>query len=96
MKRTTRSLLAVTTVLGSLAVAVGAQAGGPADEVLLCHGTASATNPYVLISVSANALQGHLDGTEPGHGWRNADDVLLLDYATCEEAAAGEGDPGPE
>lgn len=96
MKRNTRSLLAVTTVLGSLAVAVGAQAGGPAGKVLLCHGTASATNPYVLISVSANALQGHFDGSAPGHGWRNADDVLLGDYATCEEAAAGEGGPGPE
>ena len=89
MRRITRSSLVAASAVAALAVAVAAQAGGGADKVLLCHGTASATNPYVLISVSENALQGHFDGTAPGHGWRNAPDVLLGDYATCEDVPAG-------
>ena len=84
MGRIARSSLVVASALGALAVAVAAQAGGPADKVLLCHGTASANNPYVLISVSENALQGHFDGTAPGHGEQNAPDFLLPDgSATC-------------
>ena len=54
-----------------------------------------AKNPYVLISVSENALQGHLDGTAPGHGWQNAPDFKLNDgYATCADQLA-DGDPFP-
>ena len=90
MRRITRSSLVAASAVAALAVAVAAQAGGGADKVLLCHGTASVTNPYVLISVSENALQGHFDGTAPGHGWRNAPDFLLSAiYATCEDALAG-------
>jgi hypothetical protein len=59
---------------GALAAAVAAQAGDSADKVFICHGTASDTNRYVLIHVSRDALQGHLDGTAPGHGWQNAPD----------------------
>lgn len=92
MKNITRSSVVVAGALGALAVAVGAQAGGSAGKVLLCHGTASAKNPYVLISVSENAVSGHFDGTAPGHGWRNAPDFLLSDkYTTCEDQLAGEG-----
>ncbi len=90
MRRMIRSSLVAAGAFGAFAVA--AQAGGPADKVLLCHGTASAKNPYVLISVSENALQGHFDGSAPGHGWRNAPDFLLLPgYASCEDQLAGEG-----
>jgi len=95
MRRITRSSLVAASALGALAVAVAAQAGGAAEKVLLCHGTASAKNPYVLISVSENALQGHLDGTAPGHGWQNAPDFKLNDgYATCADQLA-DGDPFP-
>jgi hypothetical protein len=90
MRITTRSSLLAASAIGALAIGVTAQAGGAADKVLLCHGTASATNPYVLISVSENALHGHLDGTAPGHGWRNAPDFLLqAGFATCEDALGG-------
>lgn len=94
MKLSTRSSLFAACAFGTLAVAVTAQAGGPAGKVMLCHGTASATNPYVLISVSENALQGHFDdGMAPGHGWRNAPDLLLpAGYATCEDALGGGGE----
>ena len=90
MRIRTRSSLGIAAALGALAVAVAAQAGGAAGTVLLCHGTASATNPYVLISVSENALQGHFDGTAPGHGEQNNPDLFYdtTSNGTCEEQAA--------
>lgn len=93
MRRTARASLVAATTLVALALAAAAQAGDDAEKVLVCHGTASETNSYVLISVSANALEGHFDGTEPGHGWRNAPDMLFdPTFATCaEQAAAGGG-----
>jgi len=74
MRRITRvALAAIVCAAGVTAVAQGANGG----KVLLCHGTASDSNPYVLISVSVNALAGHLDGTAPGHGKNNSPDYLL-------------------
>lgn len=72
------SSLALVVALGTLAFAVTAQGAG-ADKVLVCHGTASDTNPYVLIKVSRNALKGHFDvqggvPVGPGHGKQNAPD----------------------
>ena len=46
------------------------------DPIVICHGTASGHNPYVQISVDHNALAGHFDGTEPGHGQNNHPDFL--------------------
>ena len=97
MNSITRRSLAAASVLGALAVTVGAQAGSTAGEVRLCHGTASAKNMYVLITVSENALQGHFDGTAPGHGWRNYPDMIYNDsYTTCEAQYDAEHGPGPE
>src|SRR5262245_44581530 len=64
--------------LAALAVPVAAQ-GASDPKVLVCHGTASATNTYVLVEVSENALNGHFDiqnGTfvATGHGKQNAPD----------------------
>lgn len=85
MNRITRRSLVAASVLGSLAVTVGAQAESTAGERSLCHGTASQKNMYVLITVSENAEQGHLDGSEPGHGWQNYPDMIYDDtYANCE------------
>jgi Tfp pilus assembly major pilin PilA len=42
----------------------------------ICHGTASETNPYVLIHVAKSSLwKGHFDGGAPGHGKKNHDDI---------------------
>lgn len=49
----------------------------PTQKILICHGTASQTNPYVLLSVAAQAVNGHFDGTAPGHGPRNHPDIYL-------------------
>ena len=85
MSRNARLGLALGTLAlvsgGLTATALGSQDG----KVLICHGTASKTNPYVLISVDSSALAGHFDGTAPGHGQRNAPDFLPGDGATgCE------------
>jgi len=68
--------------------ATAAQAGG--GKVLICHGTASDTNPYVLISVSANAVPTHLDG----HGQNNHPDFLLPAGQTDCSGGPGLGDTG--
>jgi ABC-type sugar transport system substrate-binding protein len=69
--RTRTGLAVVACALGSIVAASAAQAAG--GKVLICHGTASDTNPYVLISVSESAAATHLDG----HGQSNHPDFLL-------------------
>ena len=56
------------------------------EKVALCHATGSATNPFVLISVSVNATTGN------GHG-RHADDVIPVQDGSCDRARPG---PVPE
>lgn len=86
MPRFVRSI-AVCGVL-SAALVSAAQAGNH-DKVLICHGTASETNPYVVISVDEHALAGHFDGTAPGHGPNNHPDLPVNPDGTC-------GDDGEE
>jgi hypothetical protein len=78
MRIRTRSSLGIAAAVGALAVTVAAQ-GATDEKVLVCHGTASATNSLVLIEVSQNALNGHFDVQDgelvaTGHGKQNAPD----------------------
>jgi hypothetical protein len=86
MGRITR-VVATLIVCGLCGVGVTAAAqAANGGKVLLCHGTASDSNPYVLISVSANAAATHLDG----HGQNNHPDFLLPDGGTdCSTGLTG-------
>jgi hypothetical protein len=78
--RRTRLLVAAAVA----ALGIVASASAETDTVLLCHGTASDNNAYVLVAVDDDALAGHLDGSAPGHGWQNAPDfVLSAGQADC-------------
>ena len=78
MGRFTRvTVTLVVCVLCSIGVTAAAQAAN-AGKVTICHGTASDGNPYVVISVSANAESAHLDG----HGWKNHPDSAGTDCST--------------
>ena len=94
MRQLARStlVLAVCAVLG---IGVAAAQASPDDKVQICHATASATNPYVLITVDEHALAGHFreDGpTAPGHGQRNYPDLLITPaMPECPGEGGGEG-----
>jgi len=80
-----RTALVLAACAISGIAAAGAQAGG--GKMLICHGTASDTNPYVLINVSESAAATHLDG----HGENNHADFLLPEgWSDCS------GGPQPE
>jgi hypothetical protein len=91
MGRITRTALTVAACgIAAFGAAGGALAAGGDGKVLLCHGTASDSNPYVLISVSEDALAGHFDGTAPGHGANNHPDFLLP--AGASDCSSGPGE----
>lgn len=74
---------AVVALMGSTgAVPAFADPGQP--KVTICHGSA---NHYVLITVDANALNGHFDGTAPGHGPQNLPDGLPAADGSCDGPA---------
>ena len=71
----TRRLLAASAIgLMTLGAAAPALADPGQPKVTICHGSA---HHYVVITVDANAVAGHFDGTAPGHGHRNLPDVLF-------------------
>lgn len=94
MRRIARFLLVLAVVaVGSSGFAAAGQAS-KADKVQICHGTASGSNPYVLISVSGNALAGHFGKTPPGHGENNHSDSLV--GTDCSGEAGGVDDGGSQ
>ncbi|MDF2440065.1 MAG: hypothetical protein JWN98_1049 [Abditibacteriota bacterium] len=76
MKRLTGTLLVVAA---GIAVGSGyakqAQAEFKVHKSAVCHGTASAKNPYVLIIVDDNSLVAHRNGVQ--HGRNSAPDYVL-------------------
>jgi|GEM_PF-3858351 len=86
------STISVVGVTGLSGVA-GAE---PLDKVTICHGTASDTNPYEEITVSANSFKsGHFDGVpNPSHGANNNPDFILQAGRTCADGPGGGGGIG--
>jgi hypothetical protein len=79
-------------LLAVLVAVFAAPAGASSGKTTICHGTASAKNPYVVITVSNNARDGHLgtDGSPPGHGQNNNEDREGDDCANGEGGGYGE------
>ena len=69
--------LLMATALAAGALALPATTSADEGRVWICHGTASQSNPYVLIGVAPSAVAGHFDGTAPGHGKNNYPDIYI-------------------
>ena len=66
--------LLVLSLTGALAFSAIAGAGAaPADKVTICHHTSSESNPFVVITISGNAEQKHLDN----HGGTGPDEPFV-------------------
>jgi hypothetical protein len=60
MENPMKRILATAGIAGLALIGVSAPANaGPADKISICHATGSDSNPYVEITVSENALNGH-------------------------------------
>ena len=79
--------IASAALFATLVVATPALADGGAPQVTICHGSAGA---YELITVDENALNGHFNGTDSAHGWKNLPDKFPEANGTC--VADGGGD----
>ncbi len=92
-------MTALLSVCSTLALGVVAAAQGSGQDeyppeghkVTICHGTASATNPYVVITVDESALGGHFGqdgvGGESGHGQNNQPDVFPEADGSCPDGS---------
>lgn len=75
-----RVVTAIVLVVLSLTSLVASALAAPRqDKVWICHGTASDSNPYVLIHVDPSAVPAHMgeNPPPPGHGENNYPDVNL-------------------
>jgi hypothetical protein len=80
VKRLHLLLVAAAAVVAGVAGVAGARADS-AGKIQLCHGTASATNPFVLIDVSLNAVPAQMTDT----GQREQTFQYDPTYPTCLE-----------
>ncbi len=79
--------IASASLFAALVVATPALADSSHPQVTICHGSASA---YELITVDENALNGHFNGTDSAHGWKNLPDKFPEANGTCVADGGGE------
>jgi hypothetical protein len=93
MHKSARLLVATAIAAGATLTSIGVAAAAPPARVTICHGTASESNPYEAITVSAASFKdGHFDDqTLPSHGANNHPDFILVEGSDC---AAGPGGGG--
>jgi len=89
MNHLRRTVAVVAPLVATVVVAVTSAQADPAKKVLICHGTGSATNPYVLIDVSGNSDPARLDDTV-GQS-RNLDFPYDGSSPSCQAQLAGAG-----
>ena len=91
MRLHTKVSLVLSTVALTASLGAGVAGAAPAEKVTICHGTASATNPYVEVTVSPNSFKdGHFDdGVLPSHGENNNPDFILAAGRTCDQGPGG-------
>jgi hypothetical protein len=97
--RKTMAAVAAFLLASSIAAGLAGTAGAaPAEKVTICHGTASDTNPYAEITVSAASFKdGHFDGVPvPSHGANNSPDFVLAEGRTCADGPGGGGGGGTD
>jgi hypothetical protein len=77
--------------IGIVAAAQGDDPPPPGHKVTICHGTASETNPYVLITIDEHALPAHFGpdgpGGESGHGAESAPDTFPDEFGNCPDVS---------
>ena len=90
MRKPTAALAAFVLASG---IGAGVAGAAPAPRITICHGTASATNPYVVVTVSENSFKnGHFDVyPNPSHGPNNNPDFILNAGSTCADGPGGGG-----
>jgi hypothetical protein len=91
MRRLITAGVAAVAVTGIAFTAAGPSSADPAPKITICHGTASETNPYVEITVSANSFKdGHFDDfVDKSHGVNNHPDFVLTPGRTCDDGPTG-------
>lgn len=106
----TRKILALMAVFAIFLLALPGVAlahhDNDNDKVTICHRTASDTNPYEFIEISANALDTHLNNGQghPAKEWKSdgvfrsvphAEGDLKMDYVASKESDCEDNTPTP-
>jgi hypothetical protein len=95
MRRSISIAAGVLATAGGLLALAPSSSAVPPEKVTICHGTASDSNPYVEVTVSATSFKdGHFDdGPEnKSHGDSNHPDFVLAEGRSCADGPGGGSD----